>query len=382
MDSADPSESGTRFEQDHRPGRQAGHIAGHTEGGAHDMAGSMRRVRSGPRAAAALTAAIALTLTLPASASADSDVELTIGDSRITESSGLVASALHPDVYWTHNDSSDRPRVYAIGKDGTTKATITLSGVDARDWEAITIGKDDAGRPAIFVGDIGDNMHGTWPEVWIYRFAEPETLADATVKATKFTVRYDDGPRDAEALMLDPRSNKLYIASKESDGGIYEQPAKLSSSGVNTFKRVADGESTVTDGAFAPDGSRFVLRGYFSATVFSAPGEEVGGVSVPIQRQGESVAWSRDGASLLFGSEGKRSQVRRVDLTGDTRPDSIRDAKATPGDATRAGDGTDTGADSSKSASDTAKILGVPGLIVVAGLVLVVVAYRKLGRRH
>jgi len=342
----------------------------------------MRRVRSGPRAAAALTAAIALTLTLPASASADSDVELTIGDSRITESSGLVASALHPDVYWTHNDSSDRPRVYAIGKDGTTKATITLSGVDARDWEAITIGKDDAGRPAIFVGDIGDNMHGTWPEVWIYRFAEPETLADATVKATKFTVRYDDGPRDAEALMLDPRSNKLYIASKESDGGIYEQPAKLSSSGVNTFKRVADGESTVTDGAFAPDGSRFVLRGYFSATVFSAPGEEVGGVSVPIQRQGESVAWSRDGASLLFGSEGKRSQVRRVDLTGDTRPDSIRDAKATPGDATRAGDGTDTGADSSKSASDTAKILGVPGLIVVAGLVLVVVAYRKLGRRR
>lgn len=350
------------------------------------MAGSMRRVRSRPRAAGALTAAIALTLALPACAWADSDVELTIEDSRITESSGLVAGALHPDVYWTHNDSSDRPRIYAIGKDGATKATITLSGVDARDWEAITIGKDDAGKPAIFVGDIGDNLHGTWPEVWIYRFAEPATLADATVEATKFRVRYDDGPRDAEALLLDPRTNKLYIASKESDGGIYEQPAKLSSSGINTFKRVADGESTVTDGAFAPDGSRFVLRGYFSATVFSAPGQEVGGVSVPIQRQGESVAWSKDGTSLLFGSEGKRSQVRRVELKGDTRPDMVRNAgKATPGGTAAPGDeprAADEGSDSSKSASDTAKIFGVPGLIVVAGLVLVFVAYRRLGRRH
>ncbi|WP_406285622.1 hypothetical protein [Embleya sp. NBC_00896] len=342
-----------------------------------------RATRGWLRTSGALTAAVALTLAVPASAVADSDVLLTIKDERITESSGLVASGLHPDVYWTHNDSSDSPRVYAIGKDGSTKATITLSGVDARDWEAITIGKDDAGNPAIFVGDIGDNLHGKWPEVWIYRFAEPATLADATVKATKFRVKYDNGPRDAEALMMDPRTNKLYIASKESDGGLYEQPAKLTTGGINTFTRISSGGSTVTDGAFAPDGSRFVLRGYFSATVYSAPGKELDGVSVPIQRQGESVAWSRDGKELLFGSEGKGSQIRRVDLKGDNRPDSVRAAPAGDGKSDPRQDGSSAGArdgSDSKSTSDQAKTYG-PGLLAVAGLVVLFVAYRKLGGR-
>ncbi|MEU0937387.1 hypothetical protein [Embleya sp. NPDC005971] len=335
----------------------------------------------------ALAAAAALVMAIPASAVADADVLFTIKDERITESSGLVASLRHPDVYWTHNDSSDAPRIYAIGKDGATKATITLSGVDARDWEAITVGKDDAGNPAVFVGDIGDNLHGKWPEVWIYRFAEPATLADATVKATKFRVKYDNGPRDAEALLLDPRTNKLYIASKEGEGGLYEQPEQLSSTGVNTFKRIAAGGSTVTDGAFAPDGSRFVLRGYFSATVFAAPGKELAGVGVPIQRQGESVAWSRDGKELLFGSEGKGSQVRRVELKGDNRPDLVRNAPGgKPGsgsDGGGAADATTSAGDESggESVADKAKTYS-PVLLAVVGLGVLFFAYRRLGGRN
>ncbi|WP_101897105.1 hypothetical protein [Embleya scabrispora] len=344
-----------------------------------------RVIRGRLRVLGALPAALALVVALPAAATADSDVAFTIKDERIGESSGLVASAQHPDVYWTHNDSGDSPRIYAIGKDGATKATITLSGVDARDWEAITVGKDDAGKPAVFVGDIGDNFHGKWPEVWIYRFAEPATLADATVKPTKFRVKYDNGPRDAEAMLMDPRTNKLYIASKESDGGLYEQPEQLSATGINTFRRIAAGDSTVTDGAFAPDGSRFVLRGYFSATVFSAPGKQVGPVSVPLQRQGESVAWSADGRTLLFGSEGKGSQVRRVELKGDNRPDSVRNA---PGGGAKSDAKSDeagsTGGSAEgdgDSAADKTKTYG-PGLVAVAGLVLLFFAYRRLGRRR
>ncbi|MGW1998375.1 hypothetical protein [Embleya sp. NPDC001921] len=349
----------------------------------------MKRVGKGRmRGLGALTAAVALVVAVPASAAADSDVLLTIKDERVTESSGLVASAQHPDVYWTHNDSSDAPRIYAIGKDGATKATITLSGVDARDWEAITVGKDDAGKPALFVGDIGDNLHGKWPEVWIYRFAEPATLADATVKPTKFRVKYDNGPRDAEALLLDPRTNKLYIASKEAEGGLYEQPEQLSATGINTFKRIAAGGSTVTDGAFAPDGSRFVLRGYFSATVFAAPGKELAGVSVPIQRQGESVAWSRDGKDLLFGSEGKGSQVRRVELEGDNRPDSVRTASGAKPGAESAGGTTSADAGTSAddegggdSGMDKARTYG-PGVLAVVGLAVLFFAYRRLGGRN
>ena len=38
----------------------------------------------------------------------------TIRDPRITESSGLAASRLHPGIYWTHNDSDDGPYLYAV----------------------------------------------------------------------------------------------------------------------------------------------------------------------------------------------------------------------------------------------------------------------------
>lgn len=270
--------------------------------------------------------AAALLASAPAGSAAavgeESDL-LTIRDDRITESSGLAPSAQHPGVYWTHNDSGDQPRLFAVGEDGKTKAVLTLQGVTPRDWEAVSLGKDEAGRPALFVGDIGDNFKGKWPEVWIYRVPEPAQLADATVTPVKYRVTYEDGPRDAEALLVDPRTNKLYIASKEDRAGLYEQPAALSTSARNVFRRVASAPGTVTDGAFAPDGSRYVLRGYFNATMFGAIGQEIGGVSTPLQRQGESVAFAVDGRSVLFGSEGPNSSVRKVLLSGGNRPDTV-----------------------------------------------------------
>src|SRR5205823_4060463 len=60
-------------------------------------------------------------------AAADEPDGFTIGDSRIAESSGLAASRTHPGIYWTHNDSSDGPYVYAVdGRTGRTVARITL----------------------------------------------------------------------------------------------------------------------------------------------------------------------------------------------------------------------------------------------------------------
>ncbi|CAM5631922.1 hypothetical protein SANTM175S_05420 [Streptomyces antimycoticus] len=103
-------------------------------------------------------------------------VSFTIEDPRITESSGLAASRLHPGVYWTHNDSSDGPYVYAVdGKTGKTVARVVLRGIgDPRDVEAISIGADGN----VYVGDIGDNLGGQWSHVWIYRFPEPKQLKD------------------------------------------------------------------------------------------------------------------------------------------------------------------------------------------------------------
>ncbi|GAA1350251.1 WD40 repeat domain-containing protein [Streptomyces beijiangensis] len=247
------------------------------------------------------------------------DGGFTIKDPRIKESSGLAASRLHPGVYWTHNDSDDGPYVYAVdSKTGQTVATVTMKGVGSpRDVEAISIGPDGD----IYVGDIGDNLDGTWDHVWIYRFPEPKQLKDETVRATQYVVKYADGPRNAEAMMVQPKTGRVYIASKnEESGGLYVGPKHLSPTGVNVFRRIDD-VGWVTDGAFSPDGSRLALRGYFSAGEYdwkaSAHGGEGGlgekhSVNAPWQGQAESVTYTADGSALMFGSEGSDSDVVRV----------------------------------------------------------------------
>ncbi|MFC4910777.1 hypothetical protein [Actinomadura gamaensis] len=247
-------------------------------------------------------------------------VAFKIDDERIRESSGLAASAAHPGVVYTHNDSGGTAQIFAIGPDGGVRAVLTVGGARNRDWEAIAMGRDDRGRPAIFVADIGDNLGGAWPYVTVYRITEPPVLRSQTIEATAFRLKYEDGPRNAETLMINPRTNRLYIASKLLAGALYEAPAKLSASGFNKLRRVGDAPPIATDGAFAPDGNSFVIRTYFGARIYrmkpdGTPGDSHS-IPLPQQKQGESVTYTPDGSSLLVGSEGDAQPVYQVPLTG------------------------------------------------------------------
>jgi hypothetical protein len=284
-----------------------------------------------PRLAAVLAVAGLLGLALPGQARQEAQgpvVAVRLEDPRIEESSGLALSRRHPAVLWTHNDSGGAAELYAVGSDGRVRATLRLAGVAARDWEGMAAGRDDAGLPALFVGDIGDNQ-SLWPEVSVYRVTEPERLGDATVAARRFRLRYPDGSRDAEALLVDA-GNRLYVASKEpAGGGLYRAPARLRSDRVNLLRRVAQVPPVVTDGAFSPDGRGFVLRDYQSAYMYAAPGRRLGTVELPLQPQGESITVAADGRSVLAGSEGLASDVWRVPLPESLRPGAV-DSRGNP----------------------------------------------------
>lgn len=331
-------------------------------------------------AAAFAAVALACGSAVPAVADSGSSVAFSISDPRITESSGLAASRLHPGVYWTHNDSGDGPYVYAVDSaTGKTVAKVTMRGINARDVEAISLGPDGD----LYVGDIGDNLNGTWPEVWIYRFPEPRQLGNRTVDVTRFTVRYAAGPRNAEALMVQPKTGRVYIASKNEDGGgLYAGPAKLSAHGVNTFRRIAD-VPWVTDGAFSPDGSRLVLRGYFWATEYrwvnGAP-QKIGSLDVPLQQQGESVTFTRDGRALMYGSEGTDSEVWKETLSGDDLPASVAPTPSASdgGHSGTAGTGQGTVKDA-KSTNAGDKVLG---FAVIIGIGAAGVGLRKALRNR
>ena len=257
-------------------------------------------------------------LTLLASASAataaDPVVDRILTDPRITESSGLAASRVHPGVLWTHNDSGDSARIFAIGRGGETVAAYSLAGQEARDWEAMAPGQDDARRPALFIGDIGDNSAERSRGILVHRVTEPTRLADGFLRPVSYRLRYPDGPHDAETLLVEPGTNRLYVVTKGLlGGGMYAAPAQLSPTEPNELRRIADVPPLITDGAFLPDG-RFVLRDYGDAWLYDSPGDLRQRIELPPQEQGESLAVSADGRSLLVGSEGGDSEIWRIPL--------------------------------------------------------------------
>lgn len=240
----------------------------------------------------------------------------TIRDPRISESSGLAASRRHPGTIYTFNDSGGQPQVYALGPDCRTRATLTFAGARNRDWEAMAIGPD-----GIYVGDIGDNLGGAWPYVTVYRVPEPARLRSQTLRATAYRIKYADGPRNAETMMIDPRTGRLYIASKSLSGdSLYEGPQKLRTGRFNIMHKVGGAPFYATDGAFAPDGRTFVIRGYWDAQIYRAPGKSIADVAIPHQKQGEGITFSADGRSLFLSSEGNDQPLWKVPVPASALP--------------------------------------------------------------
>src|SRR5690606_11714091 len=150
--------------------------------------------------------------------------EAPIEEARLTEASGLAVSARHPDVLWTHNDSGDGPRLFALTEDGTVLATYLLEGATAVDWEDLALGPGAVpGEDDLYIGDVGDNGRAR-PFVTVHRLREPDPRLGQEGGSGSFTefrsfhLFYPDSPHDAETLLVDPRSGDLYIVTKEKAG--------------------------------------------------------------------------------------------------------------------------------------------------------------------
>lgn len=240
------------------------------------------------------------------SANAQTTVVCTFRDSRFTEISGLATSVQHPHTIWLHNDSSGGPFIYAVDSQTcATRATIKITGAKARDFESIAVGSDKRGRPVIWLGDIGDNRDN-WPNVEILRIREPINLVSQTVAAKTYRFTYRDRSHNAEALLADPFKPLLWVVTKQlARGSLYALPDPLRPNVVNMASKLRVEGGLITDGAIAPDGTKYVLRDYVNAVVYSGlpPGREIARIALPYQFQGEAITWSADSRSLLIASE-------------------------------------------------------------------------------
>ena len=227
-------------------------------------------------------------------------------DPKVIESSGLVDRGR---LLFTINDSGDGPYVYAVdAHTGATTAVTTYSPDGVEDVEAIAPGRGGT----LWVGDIGDNR-ASRTEIDVYHLRPSPTTG--TVPSTRYRFRYPDGPRDAETLLVDPRTGRLLVVSKSVFGGtVFRAPRHPDPTGVNTLRPFADVDGLVTDGSFFPDGKHVVLRTYDSATTYSYPDfQPLGTVRLPDQPQGEGISVGADGRVLL-SSEGLHSRVLQIHL--------------------------------------------------------------------
>ena len=267
-------------------------------------------------------------LVLPANrANAQADVTevCRFSDARLAEISGLTRSVRHPNTLWAINDSSGGPYLYAIDERSCdVQARVRLAGAQARDFEAIAAGRDERGRPTIWVGDIGDNRD-SWPNVQLLALREPGELTDRTVPVRTWAFTYGDRPHDAEALLADPTSPRLWVVTKQLASGALVSLAPVLDGATQTQELSRVG-GLVTDGAMSPDGSRYVLRDYVDARIFTGPppGQELQRITLPVQPQGEAITWSADGEALLIASEGD-DRLLRIPITSE-----IAEASETP----------------------------------------------------
>lgn len=107
-------------------------------------------------------------------------------DPAINESSGLVKSRRLDGVFWTHNDSGDRPRIFAVTREGRSIGAVEILKARNVDWEDIAI--DDVGF--LYLCDIGNNRNRR-TDLIVYRVPEvnPKRIRTANV-AARFPFRY------------------------------------------------------------------------------------------------------------------------------------------------------------------------------------------------
>jgi hypothetical protein len=237
-----------------------------------------------------------------------------------TELSGLVASAAQPGVLWTHNDSGDRARVFAVKADGSVVADLDVPGAQAVDWEDIALA-----RGKLWLGDIGDNAEAR-DGIDVYVVPEPDVPASgSTASATRLALRYPDGAHNAETLLVNPLTGReLAIVTKDISGrsGVYvaRAPAwRLRRVGALALSF----GSLTTGGDVSADGRIVVVRTYTGIVVWvKRPGASLaatlrraptcrGRIDLGGEGQGEAIALSRHGRAFFTVAEGASPPVRR-----------------------------------------------------------------------
>jgi hypothetical protein len=243
-----------------------------------------------------------------------------------------------PDVFWTHNDSGGGAFIFAINLKGNHLGTWRVTGAQNEDWEDIASYKDPSGSCYLYIGDIGNN-EGKRPDPKVYRVKEPVVTPQGAGSSRKnplitdqsdaVAFKYPDGWHNAETLMVQPKTDDIYVLTKRLDGPslVFKIKPQFGQSAPVVAERVAElalpavPNGLLTGGAISQDGSRVILcdysAGYELQLGASNNFDDVWkNAPIPVdlgdRKQGEAVTFTPDGRSIVATSERKNSPVIEV----------------------------------------------------------------------
>ena len=257
------------------------------------------------------------------------------------EISGIAASGINPGLYYVHNDSGDTSRFFAILPTGKLRSTIYFNGdpkeeFGVRDCEDIAVGPGpETGKSYVYMGDIGDN-YSTRKNLTVYRMEEKKEWDEDTIAhttAVPIHLKYPDGPKDAETLMIDPIGKLIYIISKRQDSvTVYSTPllykpndnvmltkrCKLFFPGIKLFK-------WITAGDISKDGQQVLVKSYNKVYYWKRENNEP--IWKTLQRkwqllpyteekQGEGIGFTPDGKGYYTCSEGVYTPIYYYKIPG------------------------------------------------------------------
>ena len=186
----------------------------------------------------------------------------------LNEASGIDFGILNKEVLFSHNDSGNKAEIYALTIDGKILSTLILKGTKNRDWEDIAVAKDPQNDISyIYIADIGDN-NAKYNTVYVYRFKEPQLTGKNEIlqisAVDTIEISYEDGPRDAEAIFLEPKTGDIYIISKrEEQVGLYRVPYPFNFKDKNNARRIASLPlSWVTAADLSNNGKLLLVKTY------------------------------------------------------------------------------------------------------------------------
>ena len=241
---------------------------------------------------------------------------------KLKESSGLAASKQNPGLLWTHNDSGNEPEIYLVDKNLNIKLTVSLVGIENRDWEDITVGPGpDSAKSYVYVGDIGDN-DAVYSYKYIYRFPEPVADSATNISIADFETivfKLEDGAKDTESLFVDTRSQNLYVISKrETPVWLYElKSPRANGDTLTAAKQLSLPFTQIVSADFLPETGDVVIKNYEHiyfwrnqndkpvTTLLKNPPNEIPYEQEP---QGEAIAWATDGSGFYTLSEKKKKK--------------------------------------------------------------------------